>query len=1329
MPSDRTRTSDDQLQQYQAVVLQQGRVILDRDFNALQEVLQGRLESETLDAVGPCGTPDNGFAVSTPSVGASASAPLDFFVSPGSMYVGGRRAVLPVAGGPWSYSHQPDWHNPDPAPAFASASFSGPAREYVTLHVFEQEVGAVEDPDLLDVALGGPDTTQRVRLMQRIRRMTVNATDPVKALAEAGAAWLKDGFRFDAATMRLAPQASLQVSFPATSSGPPNPCENAAPGGYLGAENQLIRVQLALPVNNQPQLLWGYDNASFLYRVRANPDGQTLQLSQSPVDAFHAPKPQQIVEVLRTAVVLGAEPDETDPTGVRTIVRCVATASGFIATVQTFSPSDDTVVLAPALPPAYTTDSNPLFLRVWQGRQPFDPASSQPVLLTDPTGQPSPGLLVTITTPRTVVSVRPLILAPATPIRSFPPAPPPVLGRPIAAPIPPVTVTFGAPPVGAFWMIAVRPGTPQAVYPERFLTGPQPPDGPRQWVCPLAVIDWAGPPSFSAPAHSAPAHSAPSGPVIYDCRQQFASLATLTNRGRGCCTLTVLPSDADQLQDLIDNAVAAGGPVAVCFAPGVYNLLQPLVLTSQHNRLILEGCPGGATLRADSEADPTLFLDGLIVIVAAGDVTLRKFQFNLPGVPPATGSTTPVQGQPNMLSMIGVQLLQSTGVKIEACFFSYSPPTTAAAFAAGILARGDCRRLTVHGCRFESTAPATATPPPAPAVGPVLLGLPFPIDVGLPRPITGPPHEPPPHPPPEPQPATPLPPPLSLFGFLAAATSVQIGAATQPFPPILHESVFCDNDFVNLTLPVLAVADAGTLRLDRNRVRGCLGGFWLEASDAVDPLDLPSATGATWRSCYAGARGFTEVGNAFSIGPSFPWPAGLDLSILQGPPASTAAAIAIVGNRIDTVLSSSAAGGPGLTLALNRPLGPDSAAAVVVAANELRGNSTGASVPTVLLSVPGAGATGAAALTGNLFVNIGGSAPPFPSLLIFPGAGGQNVVGLAVTGNVLVGPTNLGDLNLPPPLTTWLPLNSIYPPPQPPAPIVAGLSPNAGTANTVVVIAGSGFIGATQVTFGGVAAVSFRINSDRLVTAVAPALPAGAPPAEVLVWTPNGTSAPLAVGLDIFKYTAAPPPAVTGVSPTTGGVAGGYKVAVSGSGFTGATAVKFAGLAATFTINSDASITATAPAATAPGPVDVNVTTPSGLSPPAPGDRFLYIGPPVVTAVSPSQAIGAAGSTAGGFQVTITGSGFLGATAVTFGGAAVPFTVNSDASITATAPVRQLPVGTVVVDIVVTTPSGQSQQVGADQFRYIGFVRLPPPPPPRPGVWPPRPGIPRILPQ
>ncbi len=83
-------------------------------------------------------------------------------------------------------------------------------------------------------------------------------------------------------------------------------------------------------------------------------------------------------------------------------------------------------------------------------------------------------------------------------------------------------------------------------------------------------------------------------------------------------------------------------------------------------------------------------------------------------------------------------------------------------------------------------------------------------------------------------------------------------------------------------------------------------------------------------------------------------------------------------------------------------------------------------------------------------------------------------------------------------------------------------------------------------------------------------------------------------------------PAVTSVSPTYGPVSTGTTITITGTGFTGATAVTVGGTEATsFTVVSDTEITATTPAEAA-GTVDVIVTTPSGTSSAVAGDKYTF---------------------------------------------------------------------------------------------------------------------------
>ncbi len=264
----------------------------------------------------------------------------------------------------------------------------------------------------------------------------------------------------------------------------------------------------------------------------------------------------------------------------------------------------------------------------------------------------------------------------------------------------------------------------------------------------------------------------------------------------------------------------------------------------------------------------------------------------------------------------------------------------------------------------------------------------------------------------------------------------------------------------------------------------------------------------------------------------------------------------------------------------------------------------------------------------------------------------------------------------------------------PPAPTVTGVSPASGpsTGGTAVTITGTGLTGASAVNFGATnPAIFFTVNSPTTITATAPS--ATVTTVDVTITTPGGTSTSSAA--DKFTYTVPPAPTVTGLSPASG--PNGTFVTITGTSFSGATAVHFGATATTtFTVSDPTTIFATAPSGS--GAVDVTVTTPGGTSTTNAHDKYTYTVPsaPTVTALSPAS----------GFQTTsvvITGTNFTGASAVHFGtAAAAAFTVNSSTSITATAPA-----GSSAVDVTVTTSGGASATGTADQFTYLAG---PPPP-------------------
>ena len=170
-------------------------------------------------------------------------------------------------------------------------------------------------------------------------------------------------------------------------------------------------------------------------------------------------------------------------------------------------------------------------------------------------------------------------------------------------------------------------------------------------------------------------------------------------------------------------------------------------------------------------------------------------------------------------------------------------------------------------------------------------------------------------------------------------------------------------------------------------------------------------------------------------------------------------------------------------------------------------------------------------------------------------------------------------------------------------------------------------------------------------------------------------------------YAAAP--TVSSFNPTSGPI--GTSVQISGAGFQDgsvATAVTFNGTAATtFTVDSNVQITAAVPAGATDGPIAVTDSEGTGTS----ATTFDVTPSPMPTITSFNPTSGPVGT-----SVAITGTGFTGASGVTFGGTAVvTFTVNSNTQITAT-----VPAGATTGPVAVTTPGGTA--VSAASFTVEG---------------------------
>ena len=140
-------------------------------------------------------------------------------------------------------------------------------------------------------------------------------------------------------------------------------------------------------------------------------------------------------------------------------------------------------------------------------------------------------------------------------------------------------------------------------------------------------------------------------------------------------------------------------------------------------------------------------------------------------------------------------------------------------------------------------------------------------------------------------------------------------------------------------------------------------------------------------------------------------------------------------------------------------------------------------------------------------------------------------------------------------------------------------------------------------------------------------------------------------------------------APTFGPV--GTAVTITGTTFTGATAVSFNGVASPFTVDPSGTITTTVPAGATTGPITV---TTASSGPLVTTTRFTVT--PAVSSFAPAN--GTVGT-----AVTITGTTFTGVTAVSFNGTSATFTVNNSGTVTAT-----VPFGASTGPIAVTTLDG-----------------------------------------
>ncbi len=216
---------------YTSVRMQQGRAILDSDWNEQAEIRERLERIRFRDVVGTVGAPHDGeFALHVGQDGTLA-------LSPGRLYVGGVSCEL-FAATPLRELAR-DGLVPTPG-----------ATDLVYVNVWERDITAVEDPDLLDPALGGPDTSIRLQVAWTI--------EVLRGVGEVSCS--------DATDLLSGSQAGAMCS--------------AAPGGYSGLENHLYRLEIHDGGTvGSASFKWSRDNGSLVVGIDEFVESATVRIS------------------------------------------------------------------------------------------------------------------------------------------------------------------------------------------------------------------------------------------------------------------------------------------------------------------------------------------------------------------------------------------------------------------------------------------------------------------------------------------------------------------------------------------------------------------------------------------------------------------------------------------------------------------------------------------------------------------------------------------------------------------------------------------------------------------------------------------------------------------------------------------------------------------------------------------------------------------------------------------------------------------------------------------------------------------------------------------
>jgi len=300
MKGDFSRFTFDSKKRYTRVLLQQGRVLLDADWNEMVAIHCHELRNVMRDLIGPYGGPiDNcgfriiGSAASTRQKGQLRRGKLhlwrgDFLIGEGRYYVDGIACENACE---VTYRTQPDF----PSKPLKKGLY------LVYLDVWERHITYIEDHEIREVALGGLDSTTRTKVVWQVRTHKLPRSMSCAAIKRS---W-RDLIH------KWQPKNRGMLAAIAESS----PGITPADLGYSGSENHLYRVEIhkAGRITKKPTFKWSRNNGTVAYEIRSadvdiSSDTTTVTLDRPSQSVPLSLQLQDWVEVLDDYCVLEARP-------------------------------------------------------------------------------------------------------------------------------------------------------------------------------------------------------------------------------------------------------------------------------------------------------------------------------------------------------------------------------------------------------------------------------------------------------------------------------------------------------------------------------------------------------------------------------------------------------------------------------------------------------------------------------------------------------------------------------------------------------------------------------------------------------------------------------------------------------------------------------------------------------------------------------------------------------------------------------------------------------------------------------------------------------------